>query len=176
MIQFPGPPVVPPVLPFKVDEEQSEKDQVRKRNRRGDAALSRWRRAAGGVFVGLAVVLNLALLPRFEALAFFAGPTAFVLAALLWTWLMPRREAVTAVRGAVAGGLTGLLTPPLMWVLYGGYLGLSAARPSEGLGWALAYAYEMLVRVSAFTLLPGAAVGAVLAQLQRSALRPPARG
>lgn len=47
MIQFPGPPVVPPALPFKVDEEQSEQDQVRKRNRRGDVALSRWRRAGG---------------------------------------------------------------------------------------------------------------------------------
>jgi succinate dehydrogenase/fumarate reductase cytochrome b subunit len=73
------------------------------------------------------------------------------------------------------GGATGLLAPPLMWVLYGVYLFFSAAEPIKAFSWTLAYAYWMLVQVSAFTVLLGALVGAVLGYIQQVNARLPVK-
>jgi hypothetical protein len=64
-----------------------------------------------------------------------------------------------------------------MWVLYGVYLFLSTPKPLEALGWSLAYAYWMLVRVSVFALLLGALVGAALGRIQQATTgRKPSQG
>jgi hypothetical protein len=163
------------VLPFEFNEERPEKDPQKKQQSSSYGFRNRWSWIAGALFAGLAILLKLLLLPRFEPSALFAGLAAFVSAAALWKWLLPRRDAASAVRGALVGGATGLLAPPLMWVLYGIYLLFSAAESIEALGWTLAYAYWMVVQVSAFTLLLGALVGAVLGYIQQVNARLPVK-
>jgi hypothetical protein len=112
MIQFPGPPSVPPVLPFESNEALSRNDPRKAHPRANSGSGTSWTWRAAGRFALLAVLLKLLLLPRFEPSALFAGLAAFLSAAVLWRGLVSSGGTSTTARGALAGGLTGLSPHP----------------------------------------------------------------
>jgi hypothetical protein len=96
---------------------------------------------------------------------------AFLVAALFWQGLIARREQVTLIWAGSVGALIGLLTPPLTWLLYGVYLFFTTDKPVEALGWSLAYAWLMLIRVSPSSLLLGVLVGLGVVYAQQARTR-----
>jgi hypothetical protein len=125
----------------------------------------------GLAFSILAALLKAVFFPQFDPPVLWHMLTAFLVAALLWKWLVTRGDKVTSVWGGSVGALIGLLAPPFTWLLYGVYLFFTAAEPAEALGWSLAYAWVMLMRVSPFSALLGILIGAGIAYAQQARLR-----
>lgn len=96
--------------------------------------------------------------------------TAFIAAAFFWWWLILRNGKTTLTLGFTAGGLVGLITPPLMWLPYGLFLAFTLERGWEPLRWSPIYAWLMLRSVSPFSFLLGGIVGVVLISLHRKSL------
>ncbi len=152
-----GPPTVPPLPPLTTD------DTRRRRSKRpGFDARDRWSWLAGAVF-GIAAFAFVQQGHMGFAVAFWTGLSAFVTAAVLWHWLMPR-QAGTVARCAVIGAVIGLLVPPLNWVLIGLNLLLIARYP---LGQVLALEMPTLVPMVGTSVLIGALLGAALSALER---------
>lgn len=90
----------------------------------GDERLSRLRRrsavwplAAGGALtaaaVGFVELLSLAL-PGARIMHLLVPPVTLLTGVVCW-WVVQRRCGVTPRTGALAGGLTGLLSHPVVW-------------------------------------------------------------
>jgi hypothetical protein len=135
--------------------------------------LRNWVWISSSVFALLAGLLKAALFPapQWNPPFVFTMIAAFGVSALAWWLLFLRDQVTTLPRGLIAGMLIGGLTPALMWLPYGLFLAPTAPRPLEALGWSLAYAYLMLVQVSPYAAVLGAGVGALLATLQKIAVR-----
>jgi hypothetical protein len=133
--------------------------------------LSGWLWISSSVFALLAGLLKVSLFPQWNPPLIFPMITAFGVSALVWWKLFLRSQNVGLLRGLIAGVLIGGLTPPLMWLPYGLYLTATTPRPQEALGWSLVYAFLMLIRLSPYTAILGAGSGALLAALQKIAIR-----
>jgi hypothetical protein len=133
--------------------------------------LGNWLWISSSVFALLAGLLKIALFPEWNPPFIFPMITTFGVSALVWWLFFLRSEKATLLRGLIAGMLIGGLNPPLMWLSYGLFLAATTPRPLEALGWSPVYAFLMLVRVSPYTAILGAGVGALLAALQKIAIR-----
>jgi hypothetical protein len=135
--------------------------------------LRNWLWISSSAYALLAGLLKAALFPapEWNPPFIFTMITAFGVSVLVWWLLLLRPRETTLPRGLIAGMLIGGLTPALMWLPYGLFLAPAASRPLEALGWSLAYALIMLVRVGPYTAVLGAGVGALLAALQTIAVR-----
>jgi hypothetical protein len=138
------------------------------------ASLVDWLWINSAVFALLAGLLKASLFPapQWNPPFDFVMITAFGVTVLVWWLLFLRSRETTLLRGVVAGMFIGGLIPPLMWLPYGLYLAATTPRPLEALGWSPVYAYLMLVRVSPYTTILGAGLGALLASLQKFTARP----
>lgn len=134
------------------------------------AGMRDWLWISSAVFALFAALFKASLFPRWNPPFVFAMITAFGVTALIWWLFFLRGREATLPRGAIAGVLIGGLTPPLVWLPYGLYLAATTYRSLEALGWSPIYAYLMLVRVSPYTALLGAGLGALLASLQKIAV------
>jgi hypothetical protein len=139
-----------------------EKDWVRN--------LRNWMWISSSFFALLAGLLKVSLFPQWNPPFIFPMITAFGVSALVWWKLFLRSQDINLLRGIIAGVLIGGLTPPLMWLPYGLFLTAMTPRPLEALGWSLAYAFLMLIRISSYTAILGAGSGVLLAALQKKAV------
>jgi len=121
----------------------------------------------GLVFSILAALLKMLFFPHFNPSIFWHMLVAFLIAIVLWYWLVAKRDKITIIRAGSIGALIGFLTPPLTWLVYGVYLFFTTAEPIEAFGWSLAYAWIMLIKVSLPSLLLGILVGVGIAYVQR---------
>jgi multisubunit Na+/H+ antiporter MnhE subunit len=120
----------------------------------------------GLIFSVLAALLKMFFSPQFNPSILWHTFIAFFIATVLWYWLVARSNNVTVIRAGSIGALIGFLTPPLTWLAYGVYLFFTAVKPVEALGWSLAYAWLMLIRVSLLSLLLGTLIGVGMAYVQ----------
>ena len=125
----------------------------------------------GLVFSLLAALLKVLYFPHFNPSFLWHMLIAFLIASILWYWLMTRRDKVTVLWAGSIGALIGFLTPPLTWLIYGVYLSFTAVEPVEAFGWSLAYAWLMLIKVSLPGLLLGSLAGIGLAHVQPERMR-----
>jgi hypothetical protein len=125
----------------------------------------------GLVFSLLAALLKVLYFPDFNPSLLWHMLIAFLIASILWYWLMARRDKVTVLRAGSIGALIGFLTPPLTWMIYGVYLFFTAIEPVEAFGWSLAYAGLMLIKVSLPSLLLGSLAGIGIAHVQPERMR-----
>lgn len=158
-----GPPVMPPVLPIETDEETA-----RKHPRARLDARDYWSWIAGAVFGVAAVAAIHRLWYLAYPLALWADLSTFVIAAVLWRWLMPPPPAATFTRGTLTGALIGLLMPPLTWLLFAVYLFVSDPK---ALGPTFALARATLAPVAAISTLLGALLGAALGAIETASAR-----
>jgi hypothetical protein len=136
--------------------------------------LRNWTWISSSVFALLAGLLKAILFPapQWNPPFVFTMITAFGVSALAWWLLFLRPQETTLPRGLIAGMLVGGLTPPLMWLPFALLLGITTFKLLDPLAWSPVYAYLMLVQVSPYTAVLGAGVGALLAALQKIAVRP----
>jgi hypothetical protein len=125
----------------------------------------------GLVFSLLAALLKVLYFPHFNPSFLWHMLIAFLIASILWYWLMARRDKITMIRAGSIGALIGLLTPPLTWLIYGVYLFFTAVEPVEAFGWSLAYAWLMLIKVSLPSLLLGILAGVGIAHVKPERMR-----
>jgi hypothetical protein len=135
--------------------------------------LRNWLWISSSAFALFAGLLRVVLFPAPEWNTPFISTmiTAFSLSLLAWWLLFLRRRETTLLRGLIAGAIVGGLTPPLMWLPFALYIGVLTLQPLDPLAWSPLYAYLMLVRLSPYTVVLGAGVGALLAALQKIAVR-----
>lgn len=112
-----------------------------------------------------------------QALTFAAPAAAFLLGVALWRLLVLHYTGRLWLRGAIAGGLTGLLAHPLAWYLASLYfffsgasssLGEPALNPLEAIPASLLYALLSLLAAGWITVPLGALVGLALAGFQKA--------
>jgi hypothetical protein len=165
-----------PVLPSIKNTD--EFGRPLRRPRPGLDRRARWAWLAAAAFAALALALKLLLWRAHYPSAFFGALAAWLVAAALWGWLMPGRAAVTRPRGALVGGLVGLLAPPAAWVLFALYLLLTGSEPLKTLTWIFAFASATLAPVWAVAVPLAALLGAVLGAIYGQVLttRSAARG
>jgi hypothetical protein len=135
--------------------------------------LRNWMWISSSVFTLLAALLRVSLFPapEWNTPIIFTMITAFGVSALVWWLFFARSDEAKLSRGLIAGMLIGGLTPALMWLPFALYLGAITLKPLDPLAWSLAYAFLMLKQVGPFTAVLGAGVGALLAALQKIAVR-----
>lgn len=121
---------------------------------------------SGLAFSILAALLKMLFFPHLNPSILWHMLVAFLIAIILWYWLMARRDRVTVIWAAIIGALIGFLTPPLTWLAYGVYLLLISAKPVEAFGWSVAYAWLMLIKVSPLSVLLGILLAVGLMHLQ----------
>jgi hypothetical protein len=107
-----------------------------------------------------------------QALRYAAPPAAFLASMFFWRLLVSGKSHKLMLRGAAAGGLTGLFSHPLAWYLAILYFYFSDARsslgeatlnPLEGIPASCLYAIVSLLAAGWITVPLGAAVGGLMA-------------
>jgi hypothetical protein len=119
----------------------------------------------------LATAVKLILAPQLWPSPIVAGIAAFLISAVAYRARLAAGKPMTILWGAGIGAATGLLTPLLMYLLHGVFLGLSMNRPVEMLGWSIVYAFGTLMQVGIYLTAGGAVVGVLLHYVQSAFLQ-----
>src|SRR5262245_14179523 len=99
------------------------------------------------------------------------GVSALVLTPGMWWWLVGRREATSAVKGALSGALIGIaiqVFPLLLWLAWVTLMQVLKKWPSEELG-AIGGALGLVLVLAgaAIAAVVGAVIGGVVASLPK---------